>query len=707
MDNVRAALSLVARYAGKVSRTRVVLTAWRIALLYMAMMLCRVVFYYYNTDLIGEIESEEMWLMFKGSWVFDSASILYTSSLFLILSVLPLPLKWWNAKGYRIALFASYLIPAMVMLALSLADVVYFHYTEKRFTADELFFADNDNSTTLFFEFLLDNWYLALLFFVVVGLIVVGYRLRLRAEDMVTLPSWMPIRTMHLDRKTMLYALRIAATAIVRVLFIVAVGVYAITSIRGGFTRMARPMTLSNVGLYITSASPQKGYLILSNPFCVIRTMSYRVVVPKYYDTETLNSIYTPSHYPDEYAPNPMFGRYEGYNVVLFILESFSAEHSALLMPELHDGEGYTPNLDRLMSEGLLFSRCYANAHTSISAPPSIWSSIPSYQKRFMLMSESIADCAPLPRLLGDKGYHTSFFCGSEHGSMGFGAYAHLAGIKELYSMDTYNRKYPTLNNFDGKWGIWDEPFINYMGEELSSFPEPFFSSIFTITSHHPFVVPKSAKGELPAGTRPIHRPVAYTDRAIGRFMEKYKDEPWFERTLFVFIADHVSSERVADKTKTSPGSYHIVGFMYTPDGSLKQEYNSIFSHLDVMPTVLGLVGNTTPYFAIGRDIFNEPERMSMTVIDADFAYLGLTDDYFVDFKGDAIEGVYAWEDYNRNKNLKGAINADSVERVIKATIQQYYTHIKARNYFPDKRTEDSTTAVPAAETAPTGSVSE
>lgn len=59
--------------------------------------------------------------------------------------------------------------------------------------------------------------------------------------------------------------------------------------------------------------------------------------------------------------------------------------------------------------------------------------------------------------------------------------------------METYEERHGD-DNFDGAWGVWDEPFIDYMGEEISDFKEPFFASIFTLSSHHPFNVPESAK---------------------------------------------------------------------------------------------------------------------------------------------------------------------------------------------------------------------
>ena len=665
-------------------RTRAAITVWRILMIYVALQICRATFYFYNKDLIGTIESEEIWLLFKGSLVFDNASIMYSLALYMILTLFPVSQNIWNNKWYRWVTFGIYILPVAIMLIANLGDVVYFHYTQKRCTAEEIFFANNSNTTQLMFQFLIENWYLAILFAALMTAIVFGYRTNFTTRDIVDFPkrdereegvkAWFTPRMLK----------GVGLFALLRMVVMSLMVLFAVYGIRGGLTRMTRPITLSNSMLY--TFSPNKANLILSNPFCIIRTMSHHLVVPHFFDEKEVDAIYTPSHYPEDMQKSELFGCCEGYNVVVFILESFSAEHSAYLMPEIHSGQGYTPHLDNLMRNGLTLDRCYANGLTSIAAPPAVWSSIPSYEHSFMLMAESLAEYKALPTILKDKGYRTAFFCGSEHGSMGFGAYAHLVDIEELYSMDDYYDSHGECN-FDDAWGIWDEPFIDFMGEKLSGFNEPFFASIITLTSHHPFNVPDSAKGELPMGTTLNHRPIAYTDRAVGRFMEKYKDEEWFKHTLFVFVADHVSSERMAERTLAVPGCFHIVGAMYTPDGALPaQRYEHVASQVDIMPTVLGLLGCDEPYFAIGRDIFNEPHREPFTLIRSGYAYTALTDDCVVDFAESSSRGAYRYDDYRHSNDISSKVNMGRIDSLIKATLQQYYTHVSRRVYFPKKR---------------------
>ena len=119
-----------------------------------------------------------------------------------------------------------------------------------------------------------------------------------------------------------------------------------------------------------------------------------------------------------------------------------------------------------------------------------------------MLLPQSLGHSRQLPAMLADRGYATLFFCGSERGSMGFGAYARSAGVERLVSREEYEAAHGT-GDFDGYWGIWDEPFIGFAGEVLATVPEPFFAALFTLSSHHPFVVPAA---EAALAARRLHQ---------------------------------------------------------------------------------------------------------------------------------------------------------------------------------------------------------
>ncbi|UEA86681.1 LTA synthase family protein [Alistipes senegalensis] len=629
--------------------TPLALLVWRIVLLYAVLMLCRTAFYLYNAAVLGPLTWAEAWPLLAGALKFDTASVVYADGVFILLSLLPLPLR--ERRWYRAVLFWYYVaVNAVLVVATNLADTVYFRYTQKRFTADEIFFADNDNSLQLVGKFMAENWYLVLLWIALTALLAWGYRRRVREESIFS-RGW---------------AYYIGNT----VIFAAAAGL-SVAGMRGGMTRMTRPITLSNATLY--TADSGKANLILSNPFCILRTIGSAgsVKYKKHFAPEELARRFTPVHQPADSAAVNLAGR----NVVVFIMESMSAEHSAYLCPEVYadrEVKGFTPFLDSLMQNGLVFKRMYANGTRSIQAMPSVLGSIPSFRTPFVLMAQSLGESRQLPAMLADKGYATLFFCGSEHGSMGFGAYARSAGVERLVSREDYEARHGT-GDFDGYWGIWDEPFLQFMGEELAATPEPFFATLFTLSSHHPFVVPEQYAATLPDGYTRIHKGVAYDDQAFRRFFHRFGGEEWFRRTIFVFVADHVSSEKFAEKTRSYPGNMHIVGFIHTPDGALQGEVREVTQQLDIMPTVLGLTGNTEPYFAFGRDVLNEPQRPRWSV-SYDGKFRALTDDGAVvlDDSGSEVQ------------ECPTTPAADSLTQSFRALIQQYYSHIERKSYTPN-----------------------
>ena len=146
----------------------------RIVLLYIVLLLCRIVFYCYNYALIGPLGWQEVLTLAGGGLKFDTVSVLYANLLFIVLSLLPFHFR--ERSWYRRILFWYYaVINSLLIVAVNLADCVYFRYTQKRFTADEIFFADNSNSVQLVLKFAAENWYLLLVGAVLIWLLVWGY----------------------------------------------------------------------------------------------------------------------------------------------------------------------------------------------------------------------------------------------------------------------------------------------------------------------------------------------------------------------------------------------------------------------------------------------------------------------------------------------------------------------------------------------------
>ncbi len=105
---------------------------------------------------------------------------------------------------------------------------------------------------------------------------------------------------------------------------------------------------------------------------------------------------------------------------------------------------------------------------------------------------------------------------------MGYTAFTQLAGFQHYYGMDEYGNSADS----DGMWGIWDHKFFPFFAEKLNEFPQPFFATLFTVSSHHPFKVPKEFEGKFKGGSKPILKCIEYTDYSLRELFKTISKEP-------------------------------------------------------------------------------------------------------------------------------------------------------------------------------------
>ena len=635
----------------------------RLAVAYLSLMLLRVLFCVFNQSPLGALSWHEIPNLIRGSLLFDTANICYVFGVFVLLSLLPLRSR--GRTGYQKALFWLYGFLTLVIMFFNTADTIYFRTVRKRATADELFYAGNDNTAQIMFKAAAENWYIVL-----PGLAILA--------GAVWLYRRIPYRATRIRSNTVYYT-------VCSVVFLFSCFLL-VTGIRGGLGRAIRPITLSNAAHF--AKTPQKASIVLCNPFCIIRTMGNKAPrYRKYFTEEELAAIYSPIHNDPPAADSSLFPSQKGKNIVIFILESFSYEHSAYLNPELYpDGRSYMPFLDSLMRQGYVFRRAYSNGHKSIEALPSVLASIPSFKTPFPIMPQALSPMDGLGKLLTGEGYSTWFFNGSIERSMGFVAYARLAGIDNVRTRENYEAARGT-GDFDNFWGIWDEPFLDYLAEELSSAPQPFMAATFTLSSHHPFVVPAKYENALPEGKTKVQKPVAYTDLAMRNFFDHASKQDWYDNTIFVMVADHVSSETFSPAAETSAGNTHILYFMYTPDGTLRGENDNVTQQIDIMPTLLGLMEYRKPYFAFGRDALipvrdNRDEPFAVNYTGTMFQWV--TDSLTYLFDENRITGAFDLErDPLQQHDLASDISLEQQrqQRRLEAFIQSYYQAIEKGDF--------------------------
>lgn len=608
-------------------------------------MLCRLLFVFVNYSYFADLTFARLMYMFKGGVVFDLSAILYTNILYLAFMLIPVHYK--ENKRYQQITKGLFLFVNSVAIVVNLMDTVFFQYTNRRTTASIFSeFQAEDNLFSIIGLEIVQHGYL-----VVFAILLIYLLFRLYKK---------PAENIRIPAKWLYY---FTHTAI-----LCCAGYLIVCGMRGGIGPSVRPITISNANKYVNA--PIETAIVLNTPFSLYRTMGKKPFnVPNYWqDQEAMLRQFSPLHQPHgEKEFTPM-------NVVVIILEGFGKENSGFLNPHLDNGtyKGYTPFLDSLLQEGLTYQYSFASGRKSIDAMPSVLSSIPMFVEPFILTPASLNELSGIAGELKKKDYYTAFFHGAPNGSMGFDAYAKTSGFTDYFGLNEYGDK----KDFDGNWGIWDEPFLQYFAEKLNTFRQPFMSAVFTLSSHHPFRLPPGYEGRFPKGNIPIHQCIGYTDYALRRFFEAIAGEAWFDNTLFVITADHTNANDHAEY-QTSQGLFSVPVLFYRPNGELKGlDRERIASQTDIMPTVLGYLGYDKPYIAFGNDLQTIKPEDSFAVNYFNGIYQLFKGDYLLQFDGESAVALYRFKtDVMLTENLLSTTDEAVVEPLLaqlKSIIQQY-----------------------------------
>ncbi|MDO4511458.1 MAG: sulfatase-like hydrolase/transferase [Bacteroidales bacterium] len=622
-----------------------------LAVAYVVYFLCRLVFLAVNYSAFADgLSMGHLWEMLRGGFVFDSSAIMYTNVLWIVLMLLP-----WHGKEtplYHKVCRWIFVAVNGVAVVMNMCDCVYFQYTSRRTTSTVFSeFSNEGNLAGIFGTEILRHWYLVL-----IGAALI-YGL------------WRLYRDYELKRASLCwwrYSLAMVASIVVMVPCILG-------GMRGGLSHSVRPITVSNANQYVNH--PTEAAIVLNTPFSLLRTIGKNVFeVPKYFtDEKQMLALYSPVHQPAAGA------KMQRKNVVVLIVESLGREYIGSLNRDLDGGryKGYTPFVDSLLAKSLTFEYTFANGRKSIDAMPSTLSSIPMMVEPFFLTPASMNDLTGLAGMLHEKGYYSAFFHGADNGSMGFEAFARATGYDRYYGRTEYNADAAGAGDadYDGIWAIWDEPYLQHMVRQVNGFKQPFLATVFTASSHHPFKVPQQYEHVYKEEGEPIHKCIRYTDMALRRFFESASKQPWYGNTIFVLVADH-TNQNTHPYYKTDQGIYSIPIAFYTPDGSLEPglKQDVIAQQIDVLPTLMGMLGYDKPYVAFGCDLLRTPAQDTWAFNYNNGIYQYFKGPWMLQWDGKATKALYRFKtDPLLKQNLAGKVaEQPRLEAELKSLIQQY-----------------------------------
>lgn len=622
---------------------------YRILLVYVFYFIARILFFVYNQNLIPIDGASDIVMMCYHGLAFDTASILYLNLLFIIFSIIPIRINHNNS--YQKFLFYLYFIPNLIGYATNFVDFIYYRFNFGRSTIAALDSLKHEsNKSLLLMNFLIHYWHVFVLFFLISFLWIYGYKK-------------ITIQQLNHQHPKVAYF----GTSFISFLVIVTL---IIGGIRGDFKKSTRPINLIDASRDVKNVS--QADVVLNTPFALIRTLfSNNFKKMHFVDQSTIDSLVQPiKHYQNNPKSKP--------NVVIFILESNAKEYfgSFNKNSRIPNYKGYTPFVDSLAQHSLIFTNAYANGYKSIHAMSSVIAGIPSFKDAFTSSPYPKQKTESLVSTLKNEGYSTSFFHGAPNGSMGFLGYANILGFDHYYGKNEYNND----ADFDGVWGIWDEPFFQYFNTTISKEKQPFMATLFSVTSHEPYQVPDQYKGKFPKGNVNIHQCIGYTDYALKQFFKSAQKEPWFKNTIFVFVGDH-GNTIYYDEYKKEMNKNVVAMLIYKPNSNLVGEHKEYAQQIDLYPTILDLIGYNKPFRSWGRSLIGDKVVQPFVIRYSANLYQFMSGNYICTFDGNKVVGFYDKNDKDLKRNLISNKNTEMklIELKCKAYLQDYMGRVMDR----------------------------
>ncbi len=632
---------------------------------YLTYIICQIAFVLENLSTFSSSLTPASCLdFFIGGLHFSTSAICYTNIPFMLLFLTAAFLPKLKPVYLAIVKWLFVIVNGLCAI-INLADATFFSFRLQRTTA--AFFSEFQGEGNLMkiggME-MVSHWYFIIL---AVAIFYLLARLYMR-----------PVHPYH----------RSPAYYIANGLSVVIIGMLYVSGMRGSsiFAKATRPISVNDAFRYTTS--PTEAGIVLNTPFTILRTMSRRSLpTPEYFQSEEeLAAIYTPLHTPAS-IPDSV-GTPKKKNVVILIMESFAKEFMGYYNRGLDSGtyKGYTPYLDAMVDSCMWFDETIANTFYSIDAPPAVLASIPRAESPFVVSTHSVNSINSLASELKNIGYSSAFFHGAPDGSLGIESFTKQAGFDSYFGQEQFyeDSRFGGKEEFDGTWGIWDEPFLQYFCAKLGEMKQPFIGSVFTLSSHHPFKVPEKYKDVFTdEGEFELHKAIKYSDYALHRFFETARKQAWFGNTIFVICADHTSSKRTHVEYKNEMGNFRIPILIYDPSGDLPRgRQPGIMQQIDIMPTLLNHIGYDRPYIAFGKDVLHTAPEDTWAVNWNDLPTY-IKGDYLMILDGDKVKGMYNYKtDPDSKLNLygKGLPEEKDMETHLKAFVQSYLSRMNTDN---------------------------
>ncbi len=606
---------------------------------------CRIVYLIYNfQDFCYYPIIDLLWVFTVGVW-FDSVPVFYYNIILILILIIPHP--WLYKNWFKQFLIWVFLFGNSIATFQNFTDAAYFPYNKKR-TGAEIFHLAKEWNASQLISYVLDFWYMFFIFFLVLYL---SYQILLSTLYSIQKENKKSIKTENFKILILQW-----------IGFILLTTGITLIGMRGGLGLI--PLRTFDASRYVNMALVP---LAVNTPLQLISTIESHIT-PEFNfltEAEALKIIQPVKVYNQK--------PFQKKNVVIIIVESLGKEY----MGFYNNGKGYTPFLDSLCRISLTFSNSFANGTTSMDAPPAVFSGIPNLLNDSYIVSRHNTNTpTSIGKLLSEQGYNSSFYHAGENGTMGFDNFISLTGMGDYYGLNDY----PDKKDYDGLWGIFDEPYLSYFADKLTKRKQPFISSIFTLSSHHPYTIPVKYKGKLPEGSIPIHKSIAYADLSLKNFFIKCRKKPWFDNTLFVITGDHTSdTENPLYQTPT--GRYAIPFIFYYPQNSgLAEQNENVMQQSLLLPTIMDYLHYPDSFNCLGNSALRKD---SYAIFYSGGSYTLLQNNYAMVMSPSQQTHLYDYkkDPYMLNEISENSLTKQNMDLLLKAYLQLFVKKMKENTF--------------------------
>ena len=286
-------------------------------------------------------------------------------------------------------------------------------------------------------------------------------------------------------------------------------------------------------------------------------------------------------------------------NIVLLILESWSAD----LIESLGGEPGITPEFRKLEQDGILFTQILSSGSRSEQGMATLFSGFPAHPvSAITKQPDKFSKLPSLIRLINQQGYASSFYFGGQliYGNIkGYMIFNQFHRIVEGKDFD------PSVPQ--GKLGVHDEYTLDRLYQDLNREKQPFFSALFTLSSHSPYDQPMEPVLDWGGNEKEYINSAWYADHCLGDFFRKAQTQPWFDNTLFILTADH--SHNSYRNWPYHSVEYHSIPVLFYGN-VIKPEFRGTKwdqpgSQADMAATILAQMGLPHDQFTWSRNLFN------------------------------------------------------------------------------------------------------